>query len=75
MTATTVLMFALLAGLTVGPAAAIWRFARRATSGLRHHDVAERYPMLPIVQEATTRLPAGVAMGSQGPPTRRPFVF
>jgi len=75
MTWTSVLMFALLAGLTVGPASAIWCSVRRAISGLRRRDVAGRRPVSSMEQKAPSEMPAALAIGSESPPSRRPFVF
>ncbi len=75
MTWTKILMFALLAGLTVGPASATWRFARRAVSGLKRRDVAGRRPVSSMEQKAPSEMPAALAIGSESLPSRRPFVF
>jgi len=75
MTGTTILMFALLAGLTVGPASAIWCFVRRSVYGLMRRDVAGHHPVLPMGQNFSTETPAAVVSGSPSPPSRRPFVF
>ena len=73
MTWTKILMFALLAGLTVGPASAIWRSVRLAISGLKRRDVAGR-PVSSMGQNAP-EVPAAVAIGSESSPSRRSFVF
>lgn len=75
MTWTKILIFAFLAGLTVGPASAIWCSVQRVVSGSKPRDSAGHSVRSSMGQPAPAEEPAGAALGSASSPSRRPFVF